>query len=53
MATNCDACGYRTNEVKSGTGIEEKGVRIEVLVSDTEDLMRDILKVSIVYEIKI
>lgn len=45
MATNCDACGYRTNEVKSGTGIEPKGVRIEVFVSDAKDLTRDILKV--------
>ena len=47
MATNCDTCGYRTNEVKSGTGIEPQGIRIEVSVTDTEDLTRDILKVRL------
>ncbi len=46
MATNCDTCGYRTNEVKSGTGIEAQGVRIEVTVTDPDDLTRDILKVN-------
>lgn len=45
MATNCDICGYRTNEVKSGTGFEPQGIRIEVRVSDPDDLCRDILKV--------
>lgn len=45
MATNCDICGYRTNEVKSGTGFEPQGIRIEVRVSDLDDLCRDILKV--------
>ncbi|XP_065222269.1 zinc finger protein ZPR1 [Planococcus citri] len=44
MATNCDTCGYRSNEVKSGTGIEEKGVRLEVTVTDAEDFTRDVLK---------
>ncbi|CAG2184206.1 unnamed protein product, partial [Oppiella nova] len=28
MATNCDSCGHKTNEVKPGSGIEEKGIRI-------------------------
>jgi zinc finger protein len=45
MASNCDNCGYRTNEVKSGGGIEPEGIRIEVTVSDEADLSRDILKV--------
>lgn len=45
MATNCEVCGYRTNEVKSGTGIEAEGVRIEVSVRDTDDMTRDVLKV--------
>ncbi|KAF5280863.1 hypothetical protein FQR65_LT03012 [Abscondita terminalis] len=44
MATVCDACGNRTNEVKSGTGIEPQGVRIEIDVSTKEDLCRDLLK---------
>ena len=30
MATVCDACGDKTNEVKSGGGIEEKGRKIKL-----------------------
>uniref|UniRef100_A0A8D8R8Z7 Zinc finger protein ZPR1 n=2 Tax=Cacopsylla melanoneura TaxID=428564 RepID=A0A8D8R8Z7_9HEMI len=44
MATTCDACGNRTNEVKSGGGIEPKGIKIEVCVSQPEDFSRDVLK---------
>lgn len=45
MATCCEECGYRTNEVKPGGGIEKQGVLITVKVSSPEDLNRDILKV--------
>ena len=45
MSTNCDRCGYRDNEVKSGSAISEKGKRITLKVEDREDLSRDILKV--------
>lgn len=45
MSTNCDLCGYRDNEVKSGSAISEKGKRITLKVEDREDLSRDILKV--------
>lgn len=45
MSTNCDACGARTNEVKSGGGIEDQGVRITVKIEDREDMSRDVLKV--------
>lgn len=45
MATTCEACGHKTNEVKSGAGIEPKGVHIEVDVRNKEDLTRDVLKV--------
>lgn len=45
MSTNCDRCGYRDNEVKSGGAISEKGKRITLRVEDREDLSRDILKV--------
>lgn len=45
MSTNCDHCGYRDNEVKSGAAISEKGKRITLKVEDAEDLSRDILKV--------
>jgi len=44
MATVCDACGLKTNEVKSGGGIEEKGRRITLRVTDPSDLSRDVLK---------
>lgn len=44
MATVCDACGNRTNEVKAGGGIEEKGVKIEIKVNSRDDFSRDVLK---------
>ncbi|XP_053680804.1 zinc finger protein ZPR1 [Anopheles nili] len=44
MATVCDNCGLRTNEVKPGGGIEEQGVKIEVTVRGKVDFARDVLK---------
>eukprot|EP00795_Rhopilema_esculentum_P016720 gene16720-8173_t len=44
MATNCDKCGYRTNEVKSGGGVEPCGVKITLKMTDASDLNRDVLK---------
>ncbi|KAF8152561.1 ZPR1 zinc-finger domain-containing protein [Crassisporium funariophilum] len=44
MSTNCDRCGYRDNEVKSGSAISAQGKRITLKVEDREDLSRDILK---------
>lgn len=44
MATVCDSCGHRTNEVKSGAGIEPRGVKIEITIINKEDFSRDILK---------
>lgn len=46
MSSNCYACGYRDNEVKSGGSIAPKGKRITLKVEDEEDLSRDMLKVS-------
>lgn len=46
MATNCDACGLRTNEVKSGGGVEPLGQRIFVKVNSKDEFSRDVLKVS-------
>jgi len=46
MATTCEECGYRTNEVKPGGGVEKQGLQITVKVSAPEDLNRDILKVT-------
>uniref|UniRef100_A0A8C9EHE5 Zinc finger protein 259 n=1 Tax=Pavo cristatus TaxID=9049 RepID=A0A8C9EHE5_PAVCR len=44
MATNCDSCGHRTNEVKSGGAIEPRGTRITFRITDPSDMTRDILK---------
>ncbi|CDR39170.1 CYFA0S03e00430g1_1 [Cyberlindnera fabianii] len=44
MNTLCDHCGYKSNEVKTGGAIPEKGRRIALYVDDAEDLKRDILK---------
>ena len=46
MSTNCEDCGYRDNEVKSGTAISEKGKRITLRCESRDDLSRDLLKVS-------
>ncbi|KAJ1927667.1 nucleolar zinc-finger protein [Tieghemiomyces parasiticus] len=44
MSTACDHCGYKSNEVKSGGAISERGRRITLKLEDAEDLSRDILK---------
>ncbi|XP_850312.1 zinc finger protein ZPR1 [Canis lupus familiaris] len=44
MATNCENCGHRTNEVKSGGAIEPLGTRISFHITDLSDLTRDVLK---------
>lgn len=44
MSTVCHECGYRSNEVKTGGEVPEKGQRITLTVETEEDLARDILK---------
>ncbi|KAF9522886.1 ZPR1 zinc-finger domain-containing protein [Crepidotus variabilis] len=44
MSTNCEFCGYRDNEVKSGSAISAKGKKITLKCEDRDDLSRDILK---------
>ena len=44
MATNCDHCGYRTSDVKTGGAVPEKAKRITLQIRTKEDLSRDILK---------
>ncbi|KAG2337659.1 zf-ZPR1-domain-containing protein [Suillus weaverae] len=44
MSTNCEDCGYRDNEIKSGSAISELGKKITLKVEDRDDLSRDILK---------
>ncbi|XP_048199847.1 zinc finger protein ZPR1 [Perognathus longimembris pacificus] len=44
MATNCENCGHRTNEVKSGGAVEPLGTKITLRVTDPSDMTRDLLK---------
>ncbi|XP_054580868.1 zinc finger protein ZPR1 [Eptesicus fuscus] len=44
MATNCEYCGHRTNEVKSGGAVEPLGTRITLHITDPSDMTRDLLK---------
>uniref|UniRef100_A0A8C7E1V0 ZPR1 zinc finger n=1 Tax=Naja naja TaxID=35670 RepID=A0A8C7E1V0_NAJNA len=44
MATTCEACGHRTNEVKSGGGIEPLGTKMTLHVTGPADMTRDVLK---------
>lgn len=44
MATVCEYCGHKTNEVKSGGGIEPQGTKISLKITDPTDLTRDVLK---------
>jgi len=44
MATVCDECGFKSDEVKSGVGIEPKGAKLTCTVADKIDLSRDVLK---------
>uniref|UniRef100_A0A2K5R0X6 Zinc finger protein ZPR1 n=1 Tax=Cebus imitator TaxID=2715852 RepID=A0A2K5R0X6_CEBIM len=44
MATNCENCGHRTNEVKSGGAVEALGTRITLHITDPSDMTRDLLK---------
>lgn len=43
MATSCDVCGHKSNEIKSGTGIAPEGIRYRLVMNDSMDLNRDIL----------
>ncbi|KAM0349745.1 hypothetical protein ACHAPU_003574 [Fusarium lateritium] len=44
MSTVCEDCGYRSNDVKTGGEIPEKGEKIILDVKESADLGRDILK---------
>lgn len=44
MSTVCQHCGYKSNEVKTGGAIPEKGRRTVLKCDDPDDLKRDILK---------
>ena len=44
MATVCDHCYYKSNEIRSGTKINAQGTKILFKLEGPEDLSRDILK---------
>lgn len=44
MATTCEKCGFKSNEVKSAGRISDKGKRLTLSLLSTSDLSRDILK---------
>ena len=44
MATTCDACGYKSNEVKSGSQLSELGTKLILRIQGLDDMSRDILK---------
>ncbi|KAK4166781.1 ZPR1 zinc-finger domain-containing protein [Cladorrhinum sp. PSN259] len=44
MNTSCDDCGYKSNDVKTGGEIPEKGKKVTLKVRNKYDLARDILK---------
>lgn len=44
MSTNCEHCGYKSNEVKTGGAIPSQGRRVTLKVEEPDDLARDILK---------
>lgn len=44
FAVVCTSCGYRTNDVKTGGEIPDRGHRIWLEVKEPSDLHRDILK---------
>ena len=44
MATVCEVCGAKTNEVKAGGGIEPLGKKLSLRITDPTDMSRDVLK---------
>ena len=47
MSFVCDACGFKTNEIKGGGAVHEKGKRIMLHItkdSCEEDIRRDMIK---------
>ena len=45
MATTCTYCGYKSNEVKSGSGVSETGTQIKLNLTHVSDLSRDLIQV--------
>jgi len=43
MALSCEACGFKSNEVKAGGAMEPLGIRINFTITDPTDMARDVL----------
>merc|ERR1712180_118160 len=43
MSFTCEACGYKSNEVKAGGAMEPHGMRINFTITDPTDMARDVL----------
>lgn len=44
MSTTCSHCGYKSNEVRTGGAVPEKGRRVTLEIVEKDDLTRDMLK---------
>ncbi|KDO34315.1 hypothetical protein SPRG_19130 [Saprolegnia parasitica CBS 223.65] len=44
MSFECEHCGFKNSEIQFGGSIQEKGVRMELLVENREDLNRQLIK---------
>ncbi|KAL3072664.1 hypothetical protein niasHS_017638 [Heterodera schachtii] len=44
MSTDCDICGFKSNEVKSGGATQENGCKLILRIAEAADLSRDLLK---------
>jgi zinc finger protein len=44
MSLHCEACGYKSNEIKGGGAIPKYGTTMKLIVTSKSDLEREILK---------
>merc|ERR1719220_3372021 len=51
MATNCETCAYKSNEVKSGTGFSDLGQKITLTLNNQKNLPSTDLKIDLARDI--
>ena len=44
MSFRCEECGFSNNEIQSGGVIQEKGLRVKVVISSERDLSRQVVR---------
>lgn len=44
MSFDCSHCGFQNNEIQPGGNIEEKGVRVNLIVKSQLDFNRQVVK---------